>query len=227
VLGAYPSALHVAWLPPAGSGLRRVRALPVADEPGPFWDGFDADERIDLWRQERQLDPAVHGDFSSPGGLNGSSGRWVDDYVLTPLRVGRANAWITDCLDTYRLSTSVNARLTNTYDSGRARYGWPEWRIRPHPSETDIVSEAGLSHGDRLLRELDACRPNLLVTLGNAACRVVHALSSADQKRLSLTDYGDRRTVKVGGHAHEWLALAHPAAPRRYQVAHREWLEQQ
>jgi hypothetical protein len=38
VLGAYPSALHVRWVPPEGYG-RAVAALPVDNEPTPFWDG--------------------------------------------------------------------------------------------------------------------------------------------------------------------------------------------
>jgi hypothetical protein len=33
ILGAYPSALHVRWEPPAGNGLAPVAAFPVADEP--------------------------------------------------------------------------------------------------------------------------------------------------------------------------------------------------
>lgn len=51
ILGAYPSALHVRWRPPGGLG-RMVQALPVADEPTPFWDGADADERVRRWQDD-------------------------------------------------------------------------------------------------------------------------------------------------------------------------------
>ena len=225
VLGAYPSAVHVAWVPPSDSGLRRVAALPVADEPVPFWDGSDAVERIDRWRREFRLDLAVHGRFSSPGRLNGSSGRWLDDHVLAPLQCGRDDAWITDCLDTYRLSTGVAARLTDTYDAGRLRYGWPDWPVAPHPSEQAIVDEARQSHMWRLRQELESCGPELVVTLGNAACRTLRELTSVGPSRLDVTGYGQRHQVDVGGGAVDWLPLAHPAAPRPYQRAHEQWEE--
>jgi hypothetical protein len=226
VLGAYPSAIHVAWVPPNDSGLRRVAALPVADEPVPFWDGSDDVERIDRWRRGLGLDLAVHGRFSSPGRLNGSSGRWLDIHVLRPLNCGRHDAWITDCLDTYRLSTGVKVRLADTYDAGRVRYGWPEFHVGPHPSEKAIVDEARQSHVSRLRQELECCEPELVVTLGNAACRTVHELAGVGPRRLSVTGYGQRHEVDVGGGAVEWLALAHPAAPRRYQRCHEQWEEQ-
>ena len=47
VLGAYPSALHVSWRAPNG---QRVSALPVDNEPYPFWDGADNDALFEHWR---------------------------------------------------------------------------------------------------------------------------------------------------------------------------------
>ena len=37
VLGAYPSAIHVRWVPPRASGLRPISALAVDNEPTVFW----------------------------------------------------------------------------------------------------------------------------------------------------------------------------------------------
>jgi hypothetical protein len=197
----------------------------VADEPVPFWDGSDADEQIDRWCNEFATDPAVHGCFSSAGRLNGSSGRWLDEHVLTPLGVGRHEVWVTDCLDTYRMSNGVKARLADTYDAGRARYGWPPREIEPHPSESAIVTEAVGSHRDRLMRELGLCRPDLVVTLGNAACRVIHELGGAGPRRLDLNGYGERQNLSIDGHGSAWLPLAHPAAPTPYQLVHQMWEE--
>jgi hypothetical protein len=202
-----------------------VRALPIADEPVPFWDGSDADERIVRWRHAFATDPAVHGRFSAPGRLNGSSGRWLDEHVLTPLGVGRYEVCVTDCLDLYRMSNGVKARLADTYDAGRARYGWPPQDIEPHPNESAIVTEAVGSHGDRLMRVLARCRPDLVVTLGNAACRVIHELAGAGSRRLDLNRYGQRQKLSIDGHDSVWLPLAHPAAPRPYQVVHQMWEE--
>lgn len=36
--------------------------------------------------------------------LNGPSGDWVAKKLLAPLTTDRQNAWIADCLDTYRAS---------------------------------------------------------------------------------------------------------------------------
>lgn len=46
VLGAYPSAVHAEWRTPAGD---RVTALPVANEPVPFWDGSGKEEQFETW----------------------------------------------------------------------------------------------------------------------------------------------------------------------------------
>ncbi|MGH8241294.1 MAG: hypothetical protein ACREXP_30345, partial [Steroidobacteraceae bacterium] len=40
--------------------------------------------------------------------------------------------------------------------------------VESHPGETRIVAEATNSHLDRLRQELEACRPEVIVTLGNA-----------------------------------------------------------
>ncbi len=47
VLGVYPSALHVRW----SCGDAGVGALAVDVEPTVFWDGGDANARIDDWKK--------------------------------------------------------------------------------------------------------------------------------------------------------------------------------
>src|SRR5687768_878716 len=49
VIGAYPSAFHVSWRTPSGD---RVAALPVDNEPVPFWDGSGAEELFEEWREK-------------------------------------------------------------------------------------------------------------------------------------------------------------------------------
>src|SRR5947209_770608 len=68
ILGAYPSALHVAWRPPHER--HWVRALPVDNEPEPFWNGLDAEERIERWK-DRVRYVAQWGEIRPPGNLNG------------------------------------------------------------------------------------------------------------------------------------------------------------
>jgi len=223
ILGAYPSALHVRWTPPPNAG-KPIAAIPIADEPSPFWDGADAVERIARWVAALGDTVGACGRFSVPANLNGPSGQWVDDNVLQPLGVTRDKAWITDCLDTYRMSTGVAKRLDDTYANGVRGLGWPNYNIGSHPSETDIVREALELHADRLRSELSSCQPEVIVTLGNAAARVITALLGDGPRKLKLDGYGARLHPTVEGRMLEWIPLAHPAAPKQYQEAHKAWM---
>src|ERR671933_733331 len=84
VLGAYPSALHVAWNPlplvdyPDGYG--PVRALPVDNEPTPFWDGHDEQALIDGWKATVNFDPSW-GTADRPPNLNGTTGKKLKKRV--------------------------------------------------------------------------------------------------------------------------------------------------
>src|SRR5947208_12617150 len=98
ILGAYPSALHVGWTSPHGA---HINALPVDNEPEPFWDGGGASELVEAWKAAIGFDQAW-GEVGTA--FNGSSGIWVRDRILAPLGVDRENAWITDCLDIYHAS---------------------------------------------------------------------------------------------------------------------------
>lgn len=225
VLGAYPSALHVAWLPP--KPFERVRALPVADEPEPFWTGTDEALRIAAWRERVGFRDAW-GAIATCRRLNGSSGVWVEERVLRPLGVSREECWITDCLATYRTSTDVAKRLDDTYHPFAAAHGAPVASLSLHPSERQIVREALAVERERLTAELELATPELVVTLGNAALRVLRALVlDADGiQRLAADDrYGTARRVRVMGRTASWVPLAHPAAPRAYQLAHAAWVE--
>lgn len=226
VLGAYPSALHVEWMPP--KGYSRIRAIAVDNEPEPFWNGDDQEERIAKWKRAAKFDPATMGEVKPAGKLNGSSGAWVDTNILKPLGVTRADAWITDALDTYHCSTALAARLQDTYDRFAKRAGLAASCLAIHPSEKEIIEESLREHRKRLLAELEACQPVRIVTLGNAALAVIRDLvpreGGADVKRLSAGEgYGTPIIARVEGRRVKILPLAHPAAPPRYQVAHEAW----
>lgn len=223
VLGAYPSALHVEWIPP--EPFSRIRAIPIDNEPSPFWDGADHAERVDLWKDEVGFDERW-GSVKGVKRFNGPSGEWVREKVLAPLGCTSRDAWITDCLDTYRGSVGVTRRLTDTYDPFAKEYGLPAARLPLHPSEARIVEEALSHHAARLRGELAAARPELVVTLGNAALRVLAEITEHEGRppsKLGLDEYGQERTSRVAGRRVRWLPLAHPAAPDVYQRAHDGW----
>jgi hypothetical protein len=230
VLGAYPSALHVRWAPsPADSG-KAIAALPVDNEPEPFWDGDDEQARIDAWKLQIGYNPERHGTVTPAGGRNnGSSGEALDRFYLTPLSVDRSATWITDALDTYRMSAGVKTAIDSKFNGFADRTGLPRPHLLTHPDEAQIVKEATEEHVDRLRTELNLCQPELIVTLGRAAFKVLGAL--VDEPRpttvFATSGYGEPISLSVAGRAVSWRALAHPGIRSRagiWQDAHDEWV---
>lgn len=223
ILGAYPSALHVAWRPPAG---KPIRAMAVDNEPVPFWNDRDEDERVTRWKAEVGFRDGEWGEVRGVGDLNGSSGHWVDTNVLGPLGASRDDACITDCIDLYFSSSGGAARIADTYKPFAERAGLPAVTLLAHPSENDIVKQGVQVHRERLLRELSNSAPDIVVTLGNAALRVVRTVAGVTRGSSKLeadSSYGVELALSVGGRRMTWLPLAHPAAPRVYQDAHSRW----
>jgi uracil-DNA glycosylase len=227
VLGAYPSALHVAWQPPAP--YRRISALAVDNEPEVFWDGSDEEKIIAHWRDTVGFEP-TWGSIEAAGKLNGSSGRWVNENILIPLQVSRQDAFLTDCLNTYRISLAGAERVSDTYARLAVQYNLPAANLQPHPNENDIVKEALAVHQARLIEEVQAAQPDKIVTLGNAALKVIRQistlLSNIAPQQLSPDRelYGKHYPIDIGGLSNiEWWPLAHPAAPNTYQETHRYW----
>lgn len=208
----------------AAGPYKRIRALAVDDEPTPFWTGHDEEARVQRWVESVGF-RASWGKVRGVGRLNGSSGLWVEREVLAPLGIAMAGAWITDCLDTYRASTGVGRRLADTYEPFARNVGLPSAVLPSHPSEDDIVREARTEHLGRLRHELRACTPELIVTLGNAALRVMRDLVEVETapNRLHVPSYGARLACRLEGRSLAWLPLAHPAAPAVYQEAHGRW----
>jgi hypothetical protein len=227
ILGAYPSALHVKWMPP--TPYKSIRAIAVDNEPTPFWCGGKEEEQrlIADWRV-RVGWKDCWGVIEIAGDLNGSSGVWVAENVLRPLKA--PTAWITDCLDTYRCSGGLAERIYNTYAPFAVEHELPPAVLLKHPSETEIVDEAVALHRARLLAELATAKPELVVTLGNAALRVLNRLIEPVSReliqKLAVAGYGQRFKVTIAGRCVECLPLAHPAAPTPYQDAHMKWCRQ-
>ena len=227
ILGAYPSALHISWHVP-GQRLP-IRAVAVDNEPEPFWTGEDEQQRINRWCEAVSFS-SRWGRVEPCGQYNGSSGVWVRTRVLDAFRIQHTSAWITDCLDTYHESTRATNRLdSNPISEAIQRLGIAPRHHLPHPSQTDIVKGAVRDHLRRLSEELHTARPDRIVTLGNAALQVFNSLvqtGGSQIRRLSADEtYGTALSVRVDGRPVEWIPLAHPAAPKVYQVAHDRWMK--
>lgn len=225
VLGAYPSAVHVRWTLPQDSGSRpHVTALAVDNEPSVFWDGSHAEDLVAAWAAEH-FDPSWGS--VAPARLNGPAGQWLRDNILVRLsRCDLETHFVTDCLTTYRLSTGADNRVRDTYNPFAEEIDvLRPAQLKPHPTENQIVSESLDTQSERICRQIEAAHPERLVTLGNAAGRVIASLSgSRDFKKLTMEGYGTPRDIELCGQTVTWVPLAHPAAPKRYQEAHAAWL---
>lgn len=222
ILGAYPSALHVAWTSPTGE---RVQALPVDNEPEPFWNGADLDEHLARWRARAEV--TVVGEVAVAPEFNGPSGVTLDSRYLRPLHQDRADSWITDCLPLYCMSAGVKKALDRTkFDSLMDAHDAPRPDIDAHPSEAAIIKRSAARH-DTIVAELSASKAPTVVTLGNAALAVLHHALGLDgpAPTLERTSYGTPITITEPHHA-TWLPLAHPGLLEKngeWSKAHARW----
>ena len=148
--------------------------------------------RVEAWRGDIGWYEAWGG-VEVPADLNGPSGAKVDALVLRPLRLARDDTWITDCLDTYRMSTAVQRALVSVYDPLTPQLGLPPHNLHPHPTKSQIVAEAVAVHRNRLRDEIRRCQPELVVTLGNAALRTLRAVVDTRRGRSASDGPGRRR----------------------------------
>jgi uracil-DNA glycosylase len=235
VLGAYPSGFHVAWWLPGRENRRTpdAKALIVDNEPEVFWDGAGAADLFEQWRRDVgfvdswgrvALPETVH---------NGPSGQWLRDKILVPLGYRRTDCWITDCLDTARLNAGQRRRISKTYVRVGSRLGLPTPNMEPTPTgESSIVREAREGHLERLSQELDTARPELIITLGNAALRVLRLLVEIDSgdpgPGLAEPSYGAEVRARLGARPVRWLPLVHPRSGERipkWRQIHMRWVE--
>lgn len=227
LLGASPGALHVSWTPP--DPFRPVAALAVDNEPQPFWTGKDEAERIEAWAKQVGWQEAW-GTVGPAGPFNGSSGQWLDQKVLSPLKSSRAETWMTDCVDTYRFTFGQQEVVTERFAPFAQKLGLP-WAGVPdsmkHVDEEQLAWETRERHAKRLMNELRAAQPKLVVTLGNVALRVFAGLAdlSTPEALEPNEAYGKELGATVGGKAVTWLPLIHPGMrSKEWQAVHAKWI---
>ncbi len=175
------------------------------------------------WREE-------WGKVGPVGPINGSSGQWLDERLLKPLRTRRDETWMTDCLDTYRFTFGQQEVVTGKFAPFAAKLGLP-WSGVPdelrHLDEDQIAQESFTHHHKRLLAELRLAAPRMVVTLGNAALRVFARLASIPEPELLKPnkDYGTEVIATVAGLQVTWLPLIHPGQrSKEWLATHTKWI---
>ena len=222
VLGAYPSALHVAWTSLDGS--QTIRALPVDNEPEPFWTGADESERIEKWKTAVEFDEGNDGRVRAVNSLNGSSGVALDGSYLGPLAIEREEAWATDALPTYFASEGVQAAIADRFVPAM-KSARPLPNLLAHPNEAKIV-ELATDRLEALREELATAVPEMVITLGNAAARVFQLILNVNDGPVPLVKSNYGTAVRVAPNM-EWYPVAHPGATRAgrpWHDTHRAWI---
>ena len=226
VLTDLPGALRVRWTgPPPWSS--EVKALPVDNEPTPLWDGLDVDLCLARWKRAVAFDPDLHGDVRRPASST-FTGRRLDALVLEPLGLARADTWITCCVDRFALPWR-SLRVFDRFDAALDPR-WDPWSIPYHGGKRRLFWHAIDHHRGRLLRELETCQPELLITLGEVAYRVMCRLLDERPEGIWAAGYGGEIPVRIGGRAIVWRELPTLAAMRRAdgeRFRHDRWIAEQ
>lgn len=227
VLGAYPSALHVNWTP---RGSKNIQALPVENEPSPFWTGDDAAQHFKRWLEDIRWDDSWGSVQVADKRFNGSSGRTLRDKVLAPLGLSIDSAYISDCLNLYHMSAGVKARLDTDIGVALEKLAREGRGLLNHPSENQIVTSALAGHHIRISAELEEAKPKVVITLGNAALRVLGRVVGRPELQTLTHDnsyYGKPIHINFAGHAIRWYPLCHPGQrDARYLLAHGGWADE-
>jgi uracil-DNA glycosylase len=225
VLGAYPSALHIRWTPP--DGVAPVGALAVDDEPTLFWDGADARDRAEQWRE--RVGWREDWGWVGHAGSNGSSGRQIVKEVLAPLGVKADQVYFTNCLPTYFLRQgrgSQHETIATRYNPFAVdRDGLEVSDLPIRPSGERLVRQSLEQEGDALREEIAESGAPRIVTLGQEAADVLAQLCGAESVRLLPDEsYGAPRGVTLARRSLEWLPLTHPAySNAQWRQRHDQW----
>ena len=222
VLGASPSALHIAWWSPHR---KSIRALVVDNEPTVFWAAEDEREQIEAWRTGVGFRVGEWGEIETSE-ANGKTGRWVDEHVLVPLRITRDEACLSYCLDTYACpDPGVAFAVDERYQPFAREAGLPKADLASRPRDGAFVEQVITVHRERLRKELSVVVPEIVVTLGGAPHRVLRAVTDTPVGRKLRPDasYGVERPLTVGGRETLWIALCAPEPPEPYAEVHARW----
>jgi len=222
VLGVYASAVHARWLDVNGKQL--VGALAVASEPSIFWTGEGADDII-----SRICIPPEAGTLTKPvmPGLNGPSGRVLDECFLHPLGISRQDAWLCDLLPESRVNPQQRKAIDRAYMPLCQSMGLPLPTV-PDFAEDELGTE---TRTQAILAEIKESRADTLVLLGDLPIRFY--LKKAGLTRLSrLSEFGDSAEtygkpwpMSIVGRTIAVIPLCHPRQAGKLGQSSTKWGE--
>jgi hypothetical protein len=227
VLGVYASAVHARWI--GADGKTVVTALAVASEPCIFWSGECAETIIKEIPVPREAGRLVPGNPQ----LNGPSGRALDELILGPLGLTRADAWLCDLVPHSCANPGQIKAIDNKYTPVARQYRLPLPTIKPVPEE--LTDE---HRREAILAELQESGAGTLILLGDKPIECF--LKYFDPHWTCLSDfmrngepYGKLHTAHLNNRQIDVLPFAHPRQIARLGLSsqdwynrHQEWIEQ-
>lgn len=227
VLGVYASAVHARWVGTDNKTI--VNALAVASEPYIFWRGDNADAIIQNIVVPQTLGTLVPANQR----YNGPSGFALDDLILKPLGLSRADAWLCDLVPHSCVNPAQNKAIQRAYFPVANNHGLPKPTIPPVP--TVLADEKRRS---AICDELQESGANTLILLGDKPIRWFLAHFDPHWKRVAdfMRDgqpYGKPHIAQINGRHMKVLPLAHPrqiaklgqSSPVWYN-RHRDWVNE-
>jgi hypothetical protein len=216
--------------------------MAVDVEPTVFWDGdaHDFEQRRDDWIRSVGFvegdEPGLHGHIAqtSPS-TNGSSGATVVDLYLTPLGVDPTRTAFTDIYPVFMIKHDPGARRSTSgrrrraqgtaireeYDAVACELGRVSCSLPRRIPSGALPSEAAERFGARIVSDLVAAKPRLVVGLGEEVWRTLRLLTPLDaQSPVEKFDefcserYGEPGSLSIGGRVVPWLSLTHPGRLR-------------
>ena len=219
VLGVYASAVHAQWID--ANNKTKVKALAVASEPYIFWRGDNADgfiEQIDIPESLGKLIPANQQ-------YNGPSGITLDELILEPLGLTRADTWLCDLIPHSCVNPSQRKAIINNYEPFIEEYKLPI------PSVPEVPGQ--LTNDKRraaIFDELIESGSDTLVLLGDKP--IQWFLKHFDHRWNRLSDfahdegtYGRLLSAKIKGKNIKILPLAHPRQIAKLGQSSVKWYE--
>jgi hypothetical protein len=231
VLGVYASAVHALWNDKDGN--QKVAALAVASEPSIFWTGDNADQiiaAIDI--------PDALGTLSPPKakGLNGPSGRALDQFFLQPLWLSRKDTWLCDLLPQSRVNAQQRKAIDKHYTAQIIQdYGLPEATVPPF-DKSELNSA---TRREAILQELETSQAETLLLLGDLPISGFLRYYT-DKKYSKLSEmvkitgaYGKPHELTLNNKHYNVYAFCHPRQAAKlgsYSVkwgqSHGDWIKE-
>ena len=230
VLGVYASAVHARWIDK--TGMQKVAALAVASEPSIFWVGDNAEEIISGIKI-----PAELGSLTVPTnkGMNGPSGKALDELYLKPLGLSRDDTWLCDLLPESR----VNERQKNVIEKFYNQSLNDGYDLKP--ASIPDFKKSELNSPERrleILQELETSQANTIILLGDLPIYwflrfySYHKFSKLSDFIKADSDYGQPQELKINGKSYHVIPFCHPRQAAglgtfnvRWSKLHKEWLK--